>query len=227
MSYFTYEDATISRTIYENPAKFPKVTFCNINWFTTEYAFNLTQTDVKWVTIKNFSDEQKQLLGHELEDILIECYFNFKPCNSTDFTWSFDEEYGNCYAFNTEANAKGMSISGSEFGLQLTLYVNIYEELLNDTNGNVKGMGALIRIENNSYANDYTNKEILLVPGMETFIEVEREFKSMLPKPYSECEITSDTVIDKSRLELDFYNLITQSTYPYSQHLCFSHCLQR
>jgi hypothetical protein len=136
MSYFTYEVASISRTIYENPAKFPKVTFCNINWFTTEYAFNLTQTDVKWATIKNFSDEQKKLLGHELEDILIECYFNFKPCNSTDFTWYFDEEYGNCYAFNAEANAKGMSISGSEFGLQLMLYVNIYEELLNDTNGN-------------------------------------------------------------------------------------------
>jgi hypothetical protein len=32
---------------------------------------------------------------------------------------------------------------------------------------------------------------------------------------------------EKSRLDSEFYNLITQSKYPYSQHLCFAHCLQK
>jgi hypothetical protein len=74
--------------------------------------------------------KKKQMLGHELEDILIKCTFNYKLCSLSDFSWSFDDVYGNCYSFNSgfysngtkEPNAKGTPISGSEFGLQLTLY---------------------------------------------------------------------------------------------------------
>jgi hypothetical protein len=62
-------------------------------------------------------------------------------------------------------------------------------------------------------------------PGFLTYIAVEREFKSMLPKPYSDCEI--DNNAPKSRPELDLYNLIVQSDYEYSQQLCFSQCLQK
>ena len=38
LSYFAYGVTSASRTIYETPTLFPKVTFCNLNRFTTEYA---------------------------------------------------------------------------------------------------------------------------------------------------------------------------------------------
>ena len=40
LSYFAYEVSTKSRTIFETPSVFPKVTICNLNPFTTEYAAN-------------------------------------------------------------------------------------------------------------------------------------------------------------------------------------------
>ena len=69
---------------------------------------------------------------------------------------------------------------GLDFGLQLTLYVNIYEKLLNDTL-NIFGLGALIRIGNSSYLSDYSNGGLFLPAGLDSYVSVEREFKSILP----------------------------------------------
>ena len=38
LSYLSFEVSTTTRTLYETPALFPKVTICNVNPFTTEYA---------------------------------------------------------------------------------------------------------------------------------------------------------------------------------------------
>ena len=41
-----------------------------------------------------FSDTEKKKLGHDLEDILIECVFNNIECRHDDFVWYFDKLYG-------------------------------------------------------------------------------------------------------------------------------------
>jgi len=46
-----------------------------------------------------------------------------------------------------------------------------------------------------------------------------------LPKPYSGCEIDSNSA--KYRENSEFYNLIGRSNYEYTQQLCFSQCLQK
>ena len=231
MEYFAYKVSTTSRIIYENPTLFPKVTFCNVNWFTTEYAYNLTQMGVEWSEIMSLSIDEKKQLGHSLENILIQCKYNNIPCDSTDFTWSFDPDYGNCYTFNSGFNSnkskidlKKSSLVGWNFGLQLTLYLNVYEKLLNDKN-NVGGLGALIRLGNSSYLTDYLDSGILVTPGLQTNIEMSREFRSILPKPYSNCEIDSNSPLFQPGWDL--YNLVSQSEYVYSQQLCFSQCLQK
>jgi hypothetical protein len=38
LSYLSYEVITTSRTLLESPAVFPKITFCNLNAFTSEYS---------------------------------------------------------------------------------------------------------------------------------------------------------------------------------------------
>jgi hypothetical protein len=86
INYYAYRVVTTSRTYHEIPALFPKVTFCNLNKYTTEYG---SKTDDV-----NLTSSQRKLLGYDLDDILIHCKQNFLECNSSDFVWSFDEVYG-------------------------------------------------------------------------------------------------------------------------------------
>jgi hypothetical protein len=88
----------------------------------------------------------------------------------------------------------------------------------------ILGVGAVIRIGNSSYSTYDSTNGIFLSPGFGSFITVDREFKSMLPKPYSNCEVDSNS--PAYRANSKFYNLIGQSEYAYSQQLCFSQCLQ-
>ena len=232
LTFFNYGVVTTSRTVFEMPTLFPKVTFCNVNRVTTEYGYNLTSilniTDSK--RIYGISDEEKRKLSHDLSDILLECWFNDVPCNLTDFTWTYHQTYGNCYKFNTGFDSNGNKIdfkkstlAGPDHGLQLTLYVNIYEKLLK--NPNVYALGGVIQIGNSSYSKYHSNNGVFVSPDTNTYVSVEREFKSVLPKPYSSCEIDSNSA--KFRENSEFYNLIGRSNYEYTQQLCFSQCLQK
>ena len=226
MTYLSYGVITTSRTIYENPASFPEVTFCNVNWRTTQYAYEQKQLSKKFYTLA--SDEKKKF-AHNLSDILIECWFNGNKCSVNDFVWTYDDKYKNCFTFNSGVDAnrrkiisKKSNLAGFHFGLELKVYVNIYEKLLkfNDFE-----LGALVRIGNGSYFTDNSNNNIFLSPGFNTYVSLEREFKFMLPKPYSNCEIDSDTPM--FRHDSDLFNLIGHSNYDYSQQLCFMQCLQK
>jgi hypothetical protein len=179
----------------------------------TKYAYDRIRSGA--YVGNNLSNEDKKKLGHDLNDILIYCTFNGKACDLTDFVWSFDELYGNCYTFNSGFNSNGTQIplyksnlAGLAFGLQLIFYVNIYEKLLG------YGTGAIVRIGNSSYMTDYLLGGIFLPPGFSTQISVEREFRSILPRPYSNCEINSDS--PKFRDNSDLFNLIGQSSYAYT-----------
>ena len=229
LAYFSYGVITISRTIYETPTLFPKVTICNTNEFTTEYAYNLTQQGI--FNGSGLTNEEKKLVGHDLNDILFDCWFNNIECNSSSFVWSYDQFYGNCYTFNsgiqsngTTASLKQSKISGPDCGLQFEFYVNIYEELMG-VKDLVTGIGAIVRIGNSSYSTYDSNNGIFISSGTSTYLSVNREFKSMLSKPYSNCEIDSNSPAYLHGLY--FYNLIGQSQYAYSQQLCFSQCLQK
>ena len=101
--------------------------------------------------------------------------------------------------------------------------MNVYEKLINDSTS-VYGLGSLIRIDNSSYTTYDSNNGIFVAPGPKTFITIEREFKSMFPKPYSNFESHFDF---KRQVLASLFNLIEKSEYVYSQQLCFSQCLQQ
>ena len=167
MDYLDFGVTTTTRTYYETPMLFPRAIFCNLNAYTTEYAYDLLtqntyqggsqQNDYSFL---NMSDEEKKKLVHDIYLTLLECTFNNEPCFSTDFTWSFDHSYGNCFTFNTGFDSNGSStelkkssITGSKFGLRLILYVNYYENLLE----HIRYLGALVRFGNSSYLSDSSN----------------------------------------------------------------------
>ena len=220
-NYLSFQVITTYRTFYETAALFPQVTFCNLNKYTTKFAFDFSETNK---SDANLTSQEKKNLSHMLDRILFNCFFNYKPCNSSDFVWIYDNNYGNCYSFNSGFDSSGSkvdlkksSFAGSYFGLQLTLYVNFYDKLryFNSKNGQINGkrggLGLLLRIENSSYQNDLGHDGILVQSGVQTDIVINREFKEILPRPYSNCEIqfNSSKVITNSFL----YNLISNSKF--------------
>jgi hypothetical protein len=253
--YFDYDVTTTSRVIYERPSYFPKVTLCNQNMFTTEYAYEFAKSiNSSWNiytnkdtlynlsfaerytkrvyffnlvlgNVFNYRDKNQKNLGHNFDDILLSCYFNNQICNANDFKWKFDPLYGNCYEFNADArDIKQSTIPGWINGLMLELYVN-FNENLNEFNSVYGGYGAIVRLDNSSYSIDHGLDGIQVEAGTNSFIVVDRSFKFMLPKPYSNCEIDSST--PKVRNDSELFNLIAKSEYDYTQALCFSQCYQR
>jgi hypothetical protein len=98
LTYASYCVSTRSRSIYETPTLFPQVTFCNYNSFATKYAYDLRLQGIH--NGNSLSNEAKKLIGHDMDDILIECLFNNKVCDSSNFIWSFNQILGNCFTFN-------------------------------------------------------------------------------------------------------------------------------
>ena len=250
--YAEYNVITKIRIINENPVVFPKVTICNTNALATQYAFDfllksnlINMTQLKEVLkgerneaivyftlfraslsakILNFSNELKKSLGHNLNDTLLSCIFNFELCNSNDFQWEWNNQYGNCFSFNSGLNAayrkRESFLAGSTFGLRMEFYVNFNENLF-DLNSILNEYGLVIRIDNVSHVIDYLDDGIFISPGTNAFISLDRQFKTTLPKPYSNCDDLS-----MENFNSPLYTLITESKYEYTQKFCLEQCLQ-
>ena len=261
LNYFSYEVNTITRKLFETTVKFPKVTICNYNQFTTVHAleflkginYNISpnisifdENQLKKLTRQEKGDLIKQInrlafatmldrnfpvvnktkFGHSIEDILLDCSFNNQKCTANDFSWTLDRHYGNCFIFNKDSNAttkRNSTIAGPVNGLKIVLYLNFHEKLtlLNSQTG---GLGALVRIENNSYLNDHNDDGVYVPTGELTNIAVERTFRHNLPTPYSNCELGDEQTKD---FYSDLYDIIVKSDYEYNQQFCFSQCVQK
>ena len=81
--------------------------------------------------------------------------------------------------------------------------------------------GLVVRIDNVSHVIDYSKDGIFISAGTHTYLAVNREFKTSLPKPYSNCDDLSTNSFSS-----DLYNLISNSKYVYSQKFCLQQCLQ-
>jgi hypothetical protein len=179
----------------------------------------------------NLSDLAKKSLSKDIKDSLLRCGFNVDQCTSDDFSWFYDLVYGNCYSFNSGFNSTGQQrdsyasyLAGNFHGLIVDFYVRSYENisLYNSIWG---GTGAIIRIDNVSHVIDHIKDGVFVSPGTSTYISVNREYKTILPKPYSDCEIDS---YDKStNFDSDLYKLIKNSMYDYTQSFCLEQCLNR
>ncbi|CAF0843935.1 unnamed protein product [Brachionus calyciflorus] len=52
------------------------------------------------VANKTLSEDYVKKLGFSLETMIISCYYDNKECNTSDFYYFRDSEFGNCYTFN-------------------------------------------------------------------------------------------------------------------------------
>ena len=79
MSYFKFDVSTITRTYYENPALFPKVTIRNVNPFTTRYALEfLKKINMELNRYKDiFNEDQMSELDFSVKNDVITVMLSF------------------------------------------------------------------------------------------------------------------------------------------------------
>ena len=239
--YLDYEVTTKIRIINQYQATFPTVTFCNINYYTSEsnlfFGNTIENTSDNFYTIwrelkffnKNFDMKQyfpNMYQSDSLNKLLISCQFNFIDCNRTELKLFEHPNFGNCYQFNSGYDKYNNKIDlkksiGKDFyqGLRLVLNVSIIDKLkLFNTH-----YGAVIFIHNQSSSLEII-EDVKLSPKFETSIAIKSSFYKSKEKPYSNCDGNTD---DPNSYESEFFKLIHSKTKKYTQYTCVIQCLQK
>jgi hypothetical protein len=174
----------------------------------------------------NFSDSKIKSLSTTMHESLIG--FNFNSIvnfyNASDFFWMYKSQYGNCYAFNSGKNEKGDQVKiidttspGKLNGLRIEMYVHVIEKLRLLSNV----FGLYLNIDDAK--NNGLSNIIEISAGFETNIAINREYVKQLPKPFSNCDLSSSSPISFSS---KLYDMFPKLGIKYKQSICFDLCYQ-
>jgi hypothetical protein len=129
MGYVQFDVSSAIRQSPQENITFPLISICNVNRFSTKAAFEFMREyyletyglnfsnydefywnydvndDGGWLAYIShapwFNDTLRKSFGYSLDEMLIKCEFNSKPCNLSWFEWFYHPLYSNCYKFNS------------------------------------------------------------------------------------------------------------------------------
>jgi hypothetical protein len=192
-----------------------------------------------------FSYDEIQTFGYTIDETIINCEFNGIPCTcqydnrsnctptSQEFIWYYSYKYGNCYTYNSgytyntdKPNENSTKTTrpiktssrdniDSDYGLNLEVYVG------SDFKYSLEQYGLIVFIHNQSSLPESSNG-IILAPGTQTSIGVEKSFNSYTPNPFSSCED-----LDSFNFDRTYYNAIRAASLTYTQSTCLDVCLRQ
>ncbi|XP_037671275.1 amiloride-sensitive sodium channel subunit gamma [Choloepus didactylus] len=165
--------------------------------------------------------EKKINMSYSAEELLVTCFFDGVSCDARNFTLFHHPMYGNCYTFNNKKNETVLSTSmgGSEYGLQVILYIN--EEEYNPFLVSSSGAKVIVHRQDEYPFIEDVGTEIETAMATSIGMHLTESFK--LSEPYSECtEDGSDVPVE------NIYNAPVESNYEAasSQHLQSAYSLQ-
>ena len=121
--------------------------------------------------------------------LLDSCTFGGVPCSESDFYWTYDQVYGNCYTFNSHMGMHGASEVRSvnkadkESGLTMIL------GLASDKYGHdFQDIGLRVLVHSNKERPFPEDNSIIISTGSHTFVEFEKTRSVDLPPPYGTCD---------------------------------------
>ncbi|KAM7329275.1 hypothetical protein ACRRTK_010888 [Alexandromys fortis] len=141
--------------------------------------------------------EKKINMSYSAEELLVTCFFDGMSCDARNFTLFHHPMYGNCYTFNNRENATILSTSmgGSEYGLQVILYIN--EDEYNPFLVSSTGAKVLIHQQNEYPFIEDVGTEIetamstsigMHLEGIDDCVLLQLQTESFkLSEPYSQC----------------------------------------
>ena len=238
--FLKFDVVTKTTSVYEIPTRFPTVTFCDNDPFTTsdgskflrdvaenneldinQWHIMQTITDLARLQAMNptFDNENKSSLGFSFEQIF-QCTYNIDEDCKSDLHWYFSFEYGNCFQFNSGLNLSNhkielKNIEKQGIGLQVTLgpIVNKNQYVSSWNNGMV------VFVHNSSFGLS-SSEGVYVELGKSTYISVERTFTQKYPFPYSDC-------VDFSSFKSTLYDFMIEANRTYRQQDCFDLCIQQ
>ena len=248
IEYYRYNVTTEMRIVDSNEIEFPTITICEFNQLSTIESYNdfnylfdiLNHSDSINLILhvihgwKIFSNQpelnvnERKKYSKSIDKMLRSCYFNNQKCTHHDFKWLFNENFANCYQFNSyllNNVSKRMMVNrlGPINGLKLILNLTLPDEI--ERYGLKKGVYVSI---NDKYDNVYADFDdaTLIFGGTESNIKIEKSSFNKYPNPYSNCDFTYDMIADYYYSKrFVYFNQIQNSNYFYSQSLCIQICL--
>ncbi|XP_077992375.1 epithelial sodium channel subunit alpha-like [Glandiceps talaboti] len=158
----------------------------------------------------NYSD--RMLLGHEINDMLIDCTWKGYPCGPSNFTRFYNYMYGNCYTFNSGDSGSLVQTNkpGPLYGLSLKLYVE-QDEYIHSIR---ESAGIRVLIHSQDVMPFPEDNGFSISPGQETNVGIRKLSISRQPYPYGECKDTETGI----NIFTEFFGV------DYSQQACEKDC---
>ncbi|KAI8492335.1 hypothetical protein Bbelb_297880 [Branchiostoma belcheri] len=150
--------------------------------------FLLSSNTDDYTDITDFSmatREEIAEMGHQKEDLILQCTFDKERCSLDDFKMTQNAKYGNCFTFNhgDDGVVRNTTKVGAEYGLKLTLSIesNEYVGLFG------QDIGAKVTIHSVGSTPFPEGNAINAKPGESTFVGLKRSSIKRLPYPYGDC----------------------------------------
>lgn len=156
-------------------------------------------------TTEESSTEESLDFSHQLENMLVSCYFNDNLCFKDQFIQMVNIN-GRCFTFNSNtSNVLYATTPGAPNGLELVLNVEQYEYFLSDINS--VGLKVYIHQQDDfPYLGQHLG--FTVSPGMATDVVLTTEQLEYLEPPYGEC---------RKDLSLEYFSI-------YTREACLDEC---
>ena len=194
--YLEYPFATVIDVKSEIPAEFPAITICSLN-----------------PTEKNYS----------LSDRIIKCTFNgpLTDCSNDFVDFDFDSIH-RCMKFNAYSKPLKIARSGFYNGLVVTIFDGLFNESRPDI-FEYGFNGLQVIVYNNSELPDLL-AGITVMPGVTTFLKMQKIVKTKLNEPFNHC---IGTLNSYHSFNSTLYEAIVGSNFTYRQKNCLDFAFGR
>ncbi|XP_071795166.1 uncharacterized protein [Asterias amurensis] len=166
------------------------------------------------VDVVNPTREELETLGHQADNFILQCTFDKKKCNFTDFRVTQNRDYGNCFTFNHGTGndtVRYTSKSGAKYGLHLTIWIEQPEYIGILT----PESGARVTVHDQRTMPIPEDEGITVAPGAATSIGVRQDYIERQPHPFGNCS--------NDPSQTDFAG---NDYYDYSVGVCTKYCQQ-
>ena len=242
LDYLQYEVVSQTNVFYEVPTKFPAITICDNDPFSSKFAESLYENVSKanihvaksinsvnsnlnflvkmQAANPSFGDMNRKLLGFESKSI-VSCKYNQQKC-AESLRWFYSFDYGNCWQFNSGIDSsnnkieiKEAKLEDKDFGFSMTVYPLISHNKYMTT----WDQGMIVFVHNSSFR-PVSADAIFVKPGEQSLISIKRTLTQKYPHPYSEC-------FDLTTYSSELYDFILKQNQSYRQRDCFKLCIQK
>uniref|UniRef100_A0A8C7U7R2 Acid-sensing ion channel 1-like n=1 Tax=Oncorhynchus mykiss TaxID=8022 RepID=A0A8C7U7R2_ONCMY len=133
-------------------------------------------------------------LGHQLEDMLLECRFRGENCTHQNFTTIYTR-YGKCYTFNSGLDGNPLLTTlkgGTGNGLEIMLDIqqDEYLPVWGETDETSYEAGIKVQIHTQSEPPFPHQLGFGVAPGFQTFVSSQEQRLQYLPPPWGDCKST-------------------------------------